>query len=425
MLADLQSVESAALAISGGGARGRTSSGSTAPDPDAAVAGLRESLDVRAAIVTPSTVSTRPVAGTGDRALRDGSRRDRPAGHAGLRRGGRRDRPAAPGRVDAAPLARMTAARVRRARAIELVASALLAILLGAAAGILTAALVVPGLVAVATERPRRGPVGLAAARCADDAVTLDLRAADRRRDGVRRRRRARAAAAGADPEPAVLARRRRSGAARCHRDHARRARHRQRRRSATRGSRPCPTTSRPLWGFAFGSSPTRATRWMRRPSGCSASRSWWSPSTCPRRTLRTITTDPSPRRIHHRLRRILRREGHVGRTARCPDRQRRADAGRSDTGGRRCDGLGGRRGAPSRVRRRPPEGRRSDRHLRAPSTPRTATGATCRSRWSPASGPTGSPRRSSAAGCFGAPEDLAGMDGSLADRRRRPPGTR
>ena len=45
----------------------------------------------------------------------------------------------------------LTAARVRRARAIELVASAVLAILLGAAGGILTAWVVVPGLVAVAT----------------------------------------------------------------------------------------------------------------------------------------------------------------------------------------------------------------------------------------------------------------------------------
>ena len=56
-------------------------------------------------------------------------------------------------RVEFTPLRSLglTAARVRRARAIELVASALLAIVLGAAAGILTAALVVPGLVAVAT----------------------------------------------------------------------------------------------------------------------------------------------------------------------------------------------------------------------------------------------------------------------------------
>jgi predicted lysophospholipase L1 biosynthesis ABC-type transport system permease subunit len=45
----------------------------------------------------------------------------------------------------------LTAARVRQARAIELVASAVLAILLGAAAGALTAVLVVPGLVGVAT----------------------------------------------------------------------------------------------------------------------------------------------------------------------------------------------------------------------------------------------------------------------------------
>ncbi len=150
VLVDLQSVESAALAI-GGAVPAADQLWLSAGDPDAAVAGLRASLDVRAAIVTPSTVSTRPVVEPATALFATGAAATlllAVLGFAAVAASIGRQRV-----VEMTPLRSLglTPARVRRARAIELVASAALAILLGAAGGILTAWVVVPGLVAVAT----------------------------------------------------------------------------------------------------------------------------------------------------------------------------------------------------------------------------------------------------------------------------------
>jgi len=150
VVVDLQSLESAALSI-GGAVPAADQLWLSARDPDAAVAGLRASLDVRAAIVTPSTVSTRPVVEPATALLATGAAATlllAVLGFAAVAASIGRQRV-----VEMTPLRSLglTAARVRRARAIELVASALLAVLLGAAGGILTAWVVVPGLVAVAT----------------------------------------------------------------------------------------------------------------------------------------------------------------------------------------------------------------------------------------------------------------------------------
>jgi ABC-type antimicrobial peptide transport system permease subunit len=106
---------------------------------------------VRAAIVTPSTVSTRPVVEPATALFATGAAATlllAVLGFAAVAASIGRQRV-----VEMTPLRSLglTPARVRRARAIELVASAALAILLGAAGGILTAWVVVPGLVAVAT----------------------------------------------------------------------------------------------------------------------------------------------------------------------------------------------------------------------------------------------------------------------------------
>ncbi len=150
MVTDLASLETASLAISGS-VPAANELWLIAPDPDAALTGLRESLAVRAAIVTPATVSTRPVLEPATALFAAGAVATlvlAVLGFAAVAAAIGRQR-----RVEFTPLRSLglTAARVRRARAIELVASAVLAIVLGAAAGILTAALVVPGLVAVAT----------------------------------------------------------------------------------------------------------------------------------------------------------------------------------------------------------------------------------------------------------------------------------
>jgi hypothetical protein len=147
---DLQSLESASLAI-GGGVPAADPLWISARDPAAALAGLRASLDVRADIVTPSTVSTRPVVEPATLLFATGAAATvllAVLGFAAVAAsiGGQRV-------TEMTPLRSLglTAARVRQARAIELIASALLAIVLGAAGGLLTAWVVVPGLVAVAT----------------------------------------------------------------------------------------------------------------------------------------------------------------------------------------------------------------------------------------------------------------------------------
>jgi hypothetical protein len=150
MIADLQSLETAALAISGS-VPAADELWLITDDPDAALAGLRGSLAVRASIVTPSTLSTRPVLEPAVALFAAGAAVTivlAILGFAAVAAAIGRVR-----RIEFTPLRSlgMTSARVRRARAIELVASAVLAVLLGAAAGILTAVLVVPGLVAVAT----------------------------------------------------------------------------------------------------------------------------------------------------------------------------------------------------------------------------------------------------------------------------------
>jgi hypothetical protein len=150
VMADLQSLEAAALTV-GGSVPAANELWLTAPDPDAAVAGLRASLDVRADIVTPSTVSTAPVLVPATGLFAIGTAATLLLAVLGFAAAA-----AAIGqarRVEFTPLRSLglTPARVRQARAIELIASALLAIALGAAAGALTAWLVVPGLVAVAT----------------------------------------------------------------------------------------------------------------------------------------------------------------------------------------------------------------------------------------------------------------------------------
>ncbi|MEO5921282.1 MAG: FtsX-like permease family protein [Pseudolysinimonas sp.] len=150
MVTDLQSLETAALAVSGS-VPAANELWLTAPDPDAALTGLRESLTVRASIVTPSTVSTRPVLEPAIALFAAGAAATvvlAILGFAAVAAAIGRQR-----RIEFTPLRSLglTPARVRRARAIELVASALLAIALGVGAGILTAVLVVPGLVAVAT----------------------------------------------------------------------------------------------------------------------------------------------------------------------------------------------------------------------------------------------------------------------------------
>jgi hypothetical protein len=150
MILDLQSLESAALAI-GGSVPAADQLWLTAEDPDAAIAALRTSLTVRADLVTASTVSTRPVMEPAIALFTAGAAATlllAVLGFAAVAASIGRQR-----RVEFIPLRSLglTAARVRGARAIELVASAVLAIVLGAAGGILTAWLVVPGLVAVAT----------------------------------------------------------------------------------------------------------------------------------------------------------------------------------------------------------------------------------------------------------------------------------
>jgi hypothetical protein len=150
IVTDLASLETAALAISGA-VPAADELWLSAPDPDAALTGLRESLPVRATIVTPATVSTRPVVEPAIALFAAGALATLVLailGFAAVAAAIGRQR-----RIELTPLRSLglSAARVRRARAIELVSSAVLAIVLGAAAGILTAALVVPGLVAVAT----------------------------------------------------------------------------------------------------------------------------------------------------------------------------------------------------------------------------------------------------------------------------------
>jgi hypothetical protein len=150
MITDLQSLETASLVV-GGSVPAANELWLIAPDPDAALAGLHRSLAVRAAIITPATVSTRPVLEPAVALFAAGAAATMVLavlGFVAVAASIGRLR-----RVEFTPLRSlgMTAARVRRARAIELVASAALAIVLGAAAGILTAVLVVSGLVAVAT----------------------------------------------------------------------------------------------------------------------------------------------------------------------------------------------------------------------------------------------------------------------------------
>jgi hypothetical protein len=150
VVVDLQSLESAALSI-GGAVPAADQLWLSAEDPDAAVAGLRASLDMRADIITPSTVSTRPVVEPATLLFATGAAATlvlAVLGFAAVAASIGRQRV-----VELTPLRSLglTAARVRRARAIELVASAVLAILVGAAGGTLTAWIVVPSLVAVAT----------------------------------------------------------------------------------------------------------------------------------------------------------------------------------------------------------------------------------------------------------------------------------
>ncbi|MCU1418365.1 MAG: hypothetical protein JWP32_2539, partial [Schumannella sp.] len=148
LVLDLPTLEGRAVEL-GGSVPAANQIWVAAADPDGAVSEVRSALTVRSEIVSPGTLSSGPVldptiqlvgfgvAVTGMLAILGFAA---VAASIGQRR-----------RVELTPLRSLglSAARVRGARAIELATAAVLAALLGAAAGMLTAALVVPGLTKV------------------------------------------------------------------------------------------------------------------------------------------------------------------------------------------------------------------------------------------------------------------------------------
>lgn len=148
LVVDLPALESFALGA-GGAVPSTNQLWVTAGDPELAAAEVRARLTERARIVTPGTLSPEPVlaptlamfalgvavtlvlAVLGFAAVAASTGQTRRAELTPLRSLG------------------LSAARIRRARAIELAVSAVFAVVLGASAGLLTALLVVPGLVGV------------------------------------------------------------------------------------------------------------------------------------------------------------------------------------------------------------------------------------------------------------------------------------
>ncbi|HWM34264.1 MAG TPA: hypothetical protein VNR36_08515, partial [Pseudolysinimonas sp.] len=150
ILLDLQALEARAVALDGS-VPAANQLWVTASDPDAAAPQIRAVLTQRARIVTPRTSSPAPLlepalvlieTGVGVTVLLAILGFVAVASSIGQRR-----------RAELAPLRSLglSVARIRGARIIELAATAVIAVLLGGLAGLLTAALVVPGLVAVLT----------------------------------------------------------------------------------------------------------------------------------------------------------------------------------------------------------------------------------------------------------------------------------
>ncbi|HTL42034.1 MAG TPA: FtsX-like permease family protein [Pseudolysinimonas sp.] len=148
IVADLTALEQRALAL-GGSVPAANQLWVVSPIPDAAVASVRAALDVRAEVVSPRMVSSTPVLDPAIDLLLAGvlvTALLAVLGFAAVAASVAQRR-----RAELTPLRSLglSAARIRAARAIELLATALIALLLGAAAGWLTAVLVVPGLTEV------------------------------------------------------------------------------------------------------------------------------------------------------------------------------------------------------------------------------------------------------------------------------------
>lgn len=148
IVVDLQALE--ALAVRLGGAVPATNQlWVSSADPDEAADAIRATLTTRAEIVTPGTLSPSPVLAPTLTLFEAGVAVTivlAVLGFAAVAASTGRAR-----RIELAPLRSlgMSSGRIRAARTIELVLSAALAILLGALGGLLTALLVVPGLVGV------------------------------------------------------------------------------------------------------------------------------------------------------------------------------------------------------------------------------------------------------------------------------------
>lgn len=145
---DLPTLETRAVAL-GGSVPAANQLWATSRHPDAAAAAVRDALTVRAGIVSPRTFSSAPVLdptvalvvlGVGVTVLLA------VLGFAAVAAAIAQQR-----RAELTPLRSLglSVSRIRSARVIELVTTAVLAVLLGGAAGLLTALLVVPGLTGV------------------------------------------------------------------------------------------------------------------------------------------------------------------------------------------------------------------------------------------------------------------------------------
>jgi predicted lysophospholipase L1 biosynthesis ABC-type transport system permease subunit len=145
IVADLPALEQRALAL-GGSVPAANQLWVVSPSPDAAVAPVRAALDVRAEVVSPRMASSAPVldpaiglllTGVGVTALLAVLGFAAVAASVAQRR-----------RAELVPLRSLglRGSRIRAARTIELLATGLIAVLLGGAAGWVTAVVVVPGL---------------------------------------------------------------------------------------------------------------------------------------------------------------------------------------------------------------------------------------------------------------------------------------
>jgi predicted lysophospholipase L1 biosynthesis ABC-type transport system permease subunit len=148
LLLDLHVLEARAVAI-GGSVPAANQVWVSTTRPDATAAAVRAVLTERTRVVSPRTLSPRPLLdptlvlvefGVGVTVLLAVLGFAAVAASIGQRR-----------RVELAPLRSLglTVARIRGARVIELVTTAAIAVVLGALAGLLTAVLVVPGLAGV------------------------------------------------------------------------------------------------------------------------------------------------------------------------------------------------------------------------------------------------------------------------------------